>query len=207
MRIVKEANERKNEILDVAEELFATKGYDATSTNDILARIKIARGTLYYHFPSKESILDAIIERMSNRLMATAKSVAGNKDIPVVERIAKSVMSLNIESDIAVEVMEQVHKPQNALMHQKMQEGLLKGIVPIISDLVREGIKEGIFATEYPEQTTEMLMIYSSVAFDTANAQTDDQMMARVKGFIYNIERLLNAAPGSMTESMMKIFM
>ena len=50
MRVVKEAEERKNEILDVAERLFCTKGFDQTSTNDILKEIGIARGNLYYDF-------------------------------------------------------------------------------------------------------------------------------------------------------------
>ena len=66
MRIVKEAQERKNEILDVAGRLFAQKGYDSTSTNDILEEIGIARGTLYYHFKSKEDILDAMFDRMKS---------------------------------------------------------------------------------------------------------------------------------------------
>ena len=38
MRIVKEAEERRNEILDAADELFGRKGFDGTSTNDILKR-------------------------------------------------------------------------------------------------------------------------------------------------------------------------
>lgn len=54
MRIVKEAEERKNEILDVAERLFVSKGFDNTSTNDILNEIGIARGTLYYHSNPKQ---------------------------------------------------------------------------------------------------------------------------------------------------------
>ena len=53
MRVVKSAEERKNEILDVAEQLFAEKGFDNASTNDIIKRIGIARGTLYHHFKSK----------------------------------------------------------------------------------------------------------------------------------------------------------
>ena len=40
MRVVKSAEERKNEILDVAEKLFAEKGYDNASTNDIIARVE-----------------------------------------------------------------------------------------------------------------------------------------------------------------------
>lgn len=123
MRVVKEAEERRNEILDVAERLFGTKGFDQTSTNDILNEIGIARGTLYYHFKSKEDILDAMIERISNQLVARAKTIAGNKEIPILQRLTMTVMSLNLDNDLGHEVMQQVHKPQNALMHQKKHWG------------------------------------------------------------------------------------
>lgn len=206
MRTVKEAAERRNEILDVAEELFALNGYDATSTNDILSRIGIARGTLYYHFESKESILDALINRITGGLLAKARMIASESDFSVVDRMVQCVMALNVDSPIGAEVMEQVHKPQNALMHQKMQENLLSGIVPIIIDLVEEGIKEGIFKTDYPTQTVEMIMIYSSEAFDSTKQQTKEQMRERVYAFIYNTERLLCAKPGSLIEPMKKIF-
>ena len=76
MRIVKEAAERKNEILDAAEELFAARGYEETSTGDILDRVGIARGTLYYHFRSKEEILDALIERLNRTMIARAEKAA-----------------------------------------------------------------------------------------------------------------------------------
>lgn len=39
MRVIKEAEERKNEILDAAERLFGTKGFDGTSTSDIRYKI------------------------------------------------------------------------------------------------------------------------------------------------------------------------
>ncbi len=50
----KESEERRNEILDAVDELFGQKGFDGTSTNGILEKVGIARGTLYYHFKSKE---------------------------------------------------------------------------------------------------------------------------------------------------------
>ena len=50
MRIIKEAEVRKNEILDVAEELFAVKGFDGTSTNDILKRRVLQEGTFILSF-------------------------------------------------------------------------------------------------------------------------------------------------------------
>ena len=87
MRVVKEAEERKNEILDVAERLFGAKGFDNTSTSDILNEIGIARGTLYYHFKSKEDILDAMIDRMTDRLVERAAEIIKKKEIPVWQRL------------------------------------------------------------------------------------------------------------------------
>ncbi len=46
---------------------------------------------------------------------------------PLLDRLSDAVMALNLDSDLAHEIMEQVHKPQNALMHQKMQERLAAG--------------------------------------------------------------------------------
>ena len=85
MRKSKEAQERKNEILDVAEALFNEKGYDGTSTNDILKKIGVARGTLYYHFESKEAILDGIIDRYNKKVIEGAQTIAYKKRLPVIE--------------------------------------------------------------------------------------------------------------------------
>ena len=128
MRVVKEAEERKNEILDVAERLFGTKGFDGTSTSDILNEIGIARGTLYYHFKSKEEILDAMISRMMSRLIEKAEVIAVQKNIPVLERLTMMMLSLNVsDGNFGQELLKQIHKPQNALMHQKMEKSTRPG--------------------------------------------------------------------------------
>ncbi|MDO4331005.1 MAG: TetR/AcrR family transcriptional regulator [Lachnospiraceae bacterium] len=208
MRIVKEAEERKEEILDAAEKLFGVKGFDNTSTGDILDAVGIARGTLYYHFKSKEEILDGVIDRMTNRLMQNAKEVARNKELPVLERFTKAIMSLNVESKIGYEVMEQVHRPQNALMHQKMQTTLLAGITPIFTELLEEGIEQGICHTKYPESVIEMTMLYANTAFDELNIEGIrlDQRKKKIAGFIYNVERLMGMKEGSLQETIMDIF-
>ena len=209
MRIVKEAAERKNEILDAAAELFAAKGYDETSTGDILDRVGIARGTLYYHFKSKEDILDALIERINAALIAGAKAAAEDRSLPVVERIVRAVMSLKLdagEATIGHEVLQQVHKPQNALMHQKMLQSLLDGAVPVLTGLVEEGNAQGIFCAAYPRETVEMLVLYPATFFDDRYPQTRDEMMNRVQAFIHSTERLLGAQEGSMAAPMARLF-
>lgn len=206
MRVVKEAQERKNEILDAAEQLFGTKGFDQTSTGDILELVGIARGTLYYHFRSKEEILDAMIARMTDRLLALASKIAKDKSIPVLERLSKTIMSLNVESGVGEEVMRQVHRPQNALLHQKLQERLLSGVVPLVTLMIEDGIEQGIFATDYPKEAAEMIMQYSYWAFDDLLEQTEQLRKQRIEGFIYHTERVFGAKPGSLREAILKIF-
>ncbi len=208
MRVVKEAEERREEILDAAEKLFAAKGFDNTSTGDILDAVGIARGTLYYHFKSKEEILDGVIGRITNRLMQDAGEIVRKKELPVLERLTKAILSLNVESKIGYEIMEQVHRPQNALMHQKMQAILLAGINPILTELVEEGIGQGICHTRYPESVVEMTILYANVAFDELNVSrlSPEQREKKIAGFIYNMERLMGMAEGSLQEAIMEIF-
>lgn len=206
MRVVKEAEVRRNEILDAAEELFGSKGFDGTSTNDILERVGIARGTLYYHFRSKEEILDAMIARMADRLIADAAKVAGDRSMPLLERLPRTVLTLNVDSSLGEEVMEQVHRPQNALLHQKMEDRLLRGVIPLIALLIEEGVGQGIFCTDYPREAAEMIMIYAYTAFDGLAEQTAEQRKRRIDGFIYNVERILGAQEGALREAILKIF-
>lgn len=202
----KEAEERKSEILDAAERLFAGKGFDQTSTNDILDEVGIARGTLYYHFKSKEDILDAMIERLAGQMMRAAEKIAGDQKLPVLERLTGTITALNLNNSIGTEVMEQIHKPQNALMHQKMQEQLVSGTVRILTGLMQEGIEQNIIHTEYPAQAVEMLMIYSAEAFDSLMEQSEEEKQQRMLGFIYNAERLLGMEKGALQDTIMNIF-
>ncbi len=205
MRVVKSADERKNEILDVAEQLFAEKGFDNASTNDIINRIGIARGTLYHHFASKEEILDALVERMTREGIARSSAIVMNKDIPILERLTGAIMALNLETGATTEVMEQIHKPQNALLHQKMQERLFGGVVPLIVQLIEEGNESGLFDAKYPIETAEMIMFYSSIAFDELSGNDTETKERKGKAFIYLTEKLLGAEENSLAAAIMKL--
>ena len=205
MRIVKTAEERKNEILDVAEELFAEKGFDHASTNDIINRIGIARGTLYHHFGSKEEILDAIVMRMTQDAVRRAGAVVADRSKPLPERLTAAILALKINTKAGTEVIEQIHKPQNALLHQKMQERLLGGVVPLIAQLIKEGNENGLFDAKFPLEAAEMIMVYSSVAFDDLAGLTDRERDRKSKAFVFNTERVLGAKEGSLKAVIMKV--
>ena len=206
MRIVKDAEERRNEILDVAERLFCEKGFDNASTNDILTEIGIARGTLYYHFKSKEDILDAMIERLTNQMVEKASVIALDESIPVLERLTRTMLSLNIDNEVGDMVMEQVHRPQNALMHQKLEHMLLGRVNKLITKIAEDGIRQGIMHTDYPAEAVEMIMTYSYTAFDSLNQCSEEEEQRKIMGFIYHAERVFGMESGALLEAVKPIF-
>lgn len=202
----KEAQERRNEILDAADELFGQKGFDGTSTNDILEKVGIARGTLYYHFKSKEDIMDALIERYNAQILGAAKAIASDKSIPVNERIVRVVMALNISDGNGKEIIDHIHKPQNALMHRKIQKVIMNGLPPILTEIIREGIEQGLFSTPYPYECMEMVVAYTNTVFDDDLVEmSNEERASRIPAFVFNVERLLGVESGSLMY-MMKMF-
>lgn len=206
MRTVKSAQERRNEILDVASELFVQKGFEGTSTNDILEKVGIARGTLYYHFKSKEEILDAIVERINQQVVERLEEIVCKKEIPIMERLVLAVRALRVDTELGEELMEQVHKPQNALMHQKMQEMLLRQITPLFQELIEEGIQHGLVETHFPKETLEMILLYAFIMFDDEMEQSEEERNLRIKAFVFNVERLLGAPTGSLASAVLQCF-
>lgn len=201
MRIVKEADVRKNEILDAAAVLFAEKGAEHTSVADIMEAVGIAKGTLYHHFKSKESIMDALIERQTATLLSAAKKAAEDKSVPVKERMLRAILALHMDTERKAgrEMLEQLHKPQNVLMHQKTKRIVFRGVPPIMAGIVRDGVAEGLFETPYPLECMEMSLCYLDVMLDDDMLQlTEEQRLDKIRAFLYQLERLLGVKAGEL---------
>jgi AcrR family transcriptional regulator len=198
----KSTEERQIEILDAAAELFSTKGYDKTSTSDIMKAVGIAKGTLYYHFSSKEEILDALIDRIASNMVSRATAIASDKTVSVPDRITRVILSLNVNTHGEGQIIETLHNPQNALFHQKSLDIVIERITPILAGIVKEGIEQGLFSTVYPESSIRMVMTYAMIAFEDVQNITSDI----IAGFIYNLERVFGAKTGTF-HNLMENFM
>ena len=117
------------------------------------------------------------------------------------------ILTLNISnSGFGNEILRQVHKPQNALMHQKIEARLLAEVTPLITVLIEDGIKQGICSTDYPQEVAEMTFVYSNAVLDNLDKYNDDERNRKINGYIYNLERLLNMEQGSMQKVILPIF-
>lgn len=78
----------KERIIDVSLELFSQKGFDAVSVRDICKRVNIKESSVYYHFKSKQAILDEILSRfeeMAGTAMKELEEEVNNTDIALNE--------------------------------------------------------------------------------------------------------------------------
>ena len=73
----------RTRVLDAAEALFATAGYDATSTDAILESSGVSRGALYHHFATKQAVFEAIFQRVSEAAIERAMRGAPQLDSPL----------------------------------------------------------------------------------------------------------------------------
>ncbi|AIE79507.1 TetR/AcrR family transcriptional regulator [Bacillus cereus] len=208
MRIVKEYEERRKEILETAERLFITKGYTKTTVNDILKEIGIAKGTFYHYFKSKEEVMDEIIMRIIKDDVAKAKVIVSNPNIPVLEKLFRVLMEQSPKSgDVKDKMIEQFHQPNNAEMHQKSLVQSIIHLSPVLTEVLEQGIEEGIFSTSYPQETIELLLSSAQVIFDDGLFQwKPEEMMRRAKAYIKMMEVSVGAKEGSF-DYMMEVLM
>src|SRR2546426_9948165 len=74
----KQRQEREDLILRAAEEVLTEKGYHETSMDEIAARVGIAKGTVYLHFPGKEELVIAIFARDMQKFLQAVEAAIEN---------------------------------------------------------------------------------------------------------------------------------
>jgi len=201
MRIVKEPETRKNEIIDAAERLFAAKGYETATVNNILEAVKIAKGTFYYYFKSKEEVLDAIIRRRNDAGMEKANAIALDPNLSPVQKIIAVIMAQKPQNSVEEEFLPVLHEPANAQLHQKVLIDCVICLTPVLTDIVKEGIRQGLFNTAFPKESVEILLTSGLVIFDDAYFHWSREEQAnKISAFLCAIERILGAKEGSFPE-------
>lgn len=145
MRLIKNPEERRNEILDAAEILFITKGYTKATVMDILQACNIAKGTFYYYFQSKEEVMNAIVMRFILSGEASARHVVSDPKLNAHDKIFRIMMAQNQPDGRKHDLIEQLHSVHNVEMHQKSLVETVIRLSPILAEVVEQGIQEGYF--------------------------------------------------------------
>ena len=159
MRIVKDPKERKKELIDMSAQLFSSRGYEETSVNAIVEELGVAKGTFYHYFKSKEEILEAVLEDyLSNYAEGIKKAIEDNA-LNAYEKLMLVLRSILSNNQGPEHLTKHIEDNKNAKLHQMMDEKFYEKFNPIIAAVLKQGISEGIFKVEHPEEITEILLL------------------------------------------------
>ena len=136
-------NKTKRKIFETSMKLFAEKGYDATSIEEITATVGVAKGTLYYHFSSKEEIFNFLIEE-GIKLLQNSVDIKTSKHNNYIDKI-KAIVLIQIKivakyEDIITIILSQFWG--NEARNKKCQDHVYDYIGQI-EKIVQEGIEKG----------------------------------------------------------------
>lgn len=199
---------KKDQILDTSLQLFMKKGFDATSISDILSQLDIARGTLYYHFESKEAIMDAIIERLLNQVLENIEKLMTNDSLSQAEKFMGFFASINLTQLTGdEEIVDYFNQPQNALFHEKSNRLLIKKLSPVLAQIISDGMESGLFDTPFPAETAELILVGITGFVDSKDSPVEEnQTNRRMESFLYNAARMLGMSQSGL-DGVKKLFL
>lgn len=162
MRDVKDPEIRRAEIMDAAMLIFMEKGYANTTTQDIVDKVNISRGLLYYHFKNKEDILYCLVERYSEKLLRDIHVIVNDDDKTAIEKIRAFIDATIISTDNVsaegTELQKTVDLKENRYMLDKLSHKLIEKLTIYFERIINQGISEKVFSVKYPSETAEFLM-------------------------------------------------
>ena len=206
MRITKNPEERRKELTEIAEQLFIKKGYEQTAVSDIVKKAKVAQGTFYYYFKTKEEILDAITDRYIILTGEGIQNIANEKGPNAVDKLINIFYYMSSFRNDRKSIMQYLHEERNAHLHQKFERKIPSITVGPLSQIIQQGIDEGLFVTKYPIDAANAFIGVTAMVLrgiDHMDKQSVEFRRKFMATFDF-LERILGAKSGLLLDSYKK---
>lgn len=180
-------------IITISAKLFAEKGYDKTSMQDIVDAVGMSKGGIFYHFDSKEEIFNAVMERQFEQIIETINQWFDEMHgLTAKEKlrglIKRNLMDEKIIKEASNMVSSAIESPQIILA---FTQNNVKKLAPIIADVIQEGIEDRSISTAFPNECAEILLLLLNFWCDTNIFQGDFSTLYKRFRFLQHLMRQL----------------
>lgn len=180
-------------IITISAKLFAEKGYDKTSMQDIADAVGMSKGGIFHHFGSKEDIFNAVMERQFEQITETVKKWLDEMHgLTAKEKlrglIRRNLMDEKIIKESGNMISSAAESPQIILA---FTQDNVKKLAPIIADVIREGIEDRSISTAFPNECAEVLLLLLNFWCDTDIFQGDFSTLQKRFRFLQHLMRQL----------------
>lgn len=141
------APDQENAIVNVASQLFAQKGYEATTLNNVCDALGLSKAAIYHYFPSKSALYDRVI---LNTLKKMARYLENSIDHELEATSKLKALIVNqcafLETDVfGLTVVFESTKMMNRDMRPEAME-FMHGYETLVDSIIRKGVEDGSFA-------------------------------------------------------------
>lgn len=174
---------KRDLILDALQELMSGSSAQAISVSEIAQKAGIGKGSIYYYFSSKNEIIEAVIERSYSRVLDKGQALVASDDIGAIRKMeiiyeACLDSSLELKRQVALTTFNE-HQ-QSALIHQKFSRMIISRLEPILTDIIGQGIKEGILYCQHPKETARIILTLLTVILDNSISPMEQEEITKV---------------------------
>ncbi len=207
-RISKAPDERRNELIAVAQHLFFTKGFDKTSVGEIVKTADVAKGLFYYYFDSKQAVLEAMIDGLLSEEQALIQQVMADDSLDAITKWQQTMQILAAwevaNANEILPLLRTMYKPENVRFLHHMQTQSTLVFAPEITKLITQGVSEGVFTVAHATETAEIVMrillhTLDPIANIMLDLQAHPDAMEKIGRLIFSSEtaiaRVLGADP------------
>ncbi|AVP63386.1 TetR/AcrR family transcriptional regulator [Clostridium botulinum] len=142
VRISKDPEVRKQEILEAAMKLFYMKGYEATSMADIAKEINVVQGLCYRYFKSKQELFDIAMDKYAKECSEKFLSVICDDKKNLIERM-DAMTELMQSQENNSKYHDFYHKVGNEMLHEQLMIKIAKNLIPSVSKELTKMAEKG----------------------------------------------------------------
>ncbi len=200
----KKTEKKYDLILDALQQLLEEKKIQNISVSEIAQKAGIGKGSIYYYFPSKDAILDALIERSYEKPLLTAKNLAAQTEISPFTRMAMLFQACQNSSTAFIKQNDSSSDNASvqdlAFLHHKYLSHVVSELKPDLTEIIKQGIQSGEIHFDYPAALAEIVLIVIAVKLDNSLLpSTPKETEETLKGLISLLEKGTEVAPGTLS--------
>lgn len=180
MRVTKEPEVRRQEILDTALKLFGENGYEKTSITDIAKAIGVAQGLCYRYFPSKEALFDSAIEQYADILVGQFSGSEKDNDKTLRQIIEEMHFTVEERDTPYYSVF---HGAENKKFHDQLSLKVCEKLVPLVEKLLQQARQKGELRFD-DIQAAAMFCVYGQLGILLADNLTQEEKSKRIREFL-----------------------
>lgn len=201
---------RHDAFVDAAQRLIQAKGYEQLSVQDVIDEIGASKGAFYHYFDSKETLLEAVIERMTDAALAVMTPIVDDPDLPGLRKLEVIFTTLaqwkGERKEFVVELLRVWMSDDNTVVREHFRRSITTRLTPLLTRIVRQGAAEGTFSTSSPDGAASVLVALLQGASDgatqlflarQASAVSLDEVRSSFAAYAEAYERILGLPAGS----------